>query len=600
MVLSASGGVGDRPRLLDSANPRCEGDTGGDPDLGAPNKKCTPSGPGRGVGGNPGKPGENCDPLGNVLIIQEPSSDHTCPDDNQDGGMIVFEFVEPAEIVYAMGFLDIDEPGSTVTVSHMTEEGMVSTVLDLPDLGDNSKQILEINIGSVKEIKVTLAGSGAVTFIDFCYDADTTEPPFTTRPPTGAPSLSPTAAPTGSPTTSPTGSPTDSPTASPTSSPTAAPTPTPSGKVKGTVFEDVNNNGEQDPDEPPIEGVDVVITDSEGNVFTLTTDATGMYMAEVPIGETVIDIDESTLPPGYEQTVGTDPTTVDVPAGGTATDLDGYYFPTEAPTKAPTSAPTSSPTDLPTSSPTSSPTGAPTASPSDSPTVTPTAGPTAAPTPTPFGKIKGTIFEDTNKNGVQDPGEPPLVGVVVVITDSNGEKSTLTTDGTGMYMTEVPAGPTVTDIVESSLPPGAEQTVGTDPTTVDVPAGGTGTDLDGYYVPTDSPTASPTDSPTGSPTGAPTPKPCVNATVTFDVDADGNAIAPGEFVEYEWAKFGLVLSASGGVGDRPRLLTPRIQDAKGTLEVTLTLVLRTRNALLLGPVEATAETQESQGRTAIP
>ena len=63
-------------------------------------------------------------------------------------------------------------------------------------------------------------------------------------------------------------------------------------------------------------------------------------MAEVPVGETVIDIDETTLPPGYEQTVGSNPTTVDVPAGGTATDLDGYYFPTEAPTKSPTKAPT--------------------------------------------------------------------------------------------------------------------------------------------------------------------------------------------------------------------------------------------------------------------
>ena len=167
----------------------------------------------------------------------------------------------------------------------------------------------------------------------------------------------------------------------PPSSPTAAPTPTPFGKVKGTVFEDVNNNGEQDPDEPPIEGVDVVITDSEGNVFTLTTDATGMYMAEVPIGETVIDIDESTLPPGYEQTVGTDPTTVDVPSGGTATDLDGYHFPTEMPTKAPTSAPTASPSG--------SPTGFPTTNPTDSPTASPTSSPTAAPTPTPSGGVEG-------------------------------------------------------------------------------------------------------------------------------------------------------------------------------------------------------------------
>jgi hypothetical protein len=56
----------------------------------------------------------------------------------------------------------------------------------------------------------------------------------------------------------------------------AAPTPTPTGKVKGTVFEDANNNGKQDPGEPGISGVDVVITDSKGNKLTLTTDETGM------------------------------------------------------------------------------------------------------------------------------------------------------------------------------------------------------------------------------------------------------------------------------------------------------------------------------------
>jgi hypothetical protein len=49
------------------------------------------------VGGGPTKPGANCDPLGNVLIIQEPGSD--CPDDNVDGGMIVFDFFETAAFV---------------------------------------------------------------------------------------------------------------------------------------------------------------------------------------------------------------------------------------------------------------------------------------------------------------------------------------------------------------------------------------------------------------------------------------------------------------------------------------------------------------------
>ena len=52
------------------------------------------------------------------------------------------------------------------------------------------------------------------------------------------------------------------------------------------------------------------------------------------------------------------------------------------------------------------------------------------------------MFEDVNANGVQDPGEPGIEGVDVVITDSNGETFTLTTDQTGMYMAEVPPGPT--------------------------------------------------------------------------------------------------------------------------------------------------------------
>ena len=227
LILSASGGVGDRPRLFDTENPRCENGSGGDPDLGAPNEGCTPSGAGIGEGGAPGTEGANCDPLGNVLIIQEPSADPDCPDDNKEGGMIIFDFVEPAVLVYEMGFLDIDELQSTVVVSHITEIGMMTTQFDISPLGNNSKQTLEINIKDVKQIKVTFPGSGAVAFIDFCYDPDTTPPPFNTRPPTTSPTASPTELPTASPTESPTASPTKSPTPSPTSSPTSLPTSSP-------------------------------------------------------------------------------------------------------------------------------------------------------------------------------------------------------------------------------------------------------------------------------------------------------------------------------------------------------------------------------------
>lgn len=85
MTLFAEGGIGSLPRIFDSSDPGGE-DTCGDADLGTPNKACPGGGPGHGIGGEPGAPGENCIFLGNILIIQEPGS--SCPDDHVDGGVI--------------------------------------------------------------------------------------------------------------------------------------------------------------------------------------------------------------------------------------------------------------------------------------------------------------------------------------------------------------------------------------------------------------------------------------------------------------------------------------------------------------------------------
>ena len=226
-----------------------------------------------------------------------------------------------------------------------------------------------------------------------------------------------------SPSESPTKTPRASPLASPSESPSASLTETPKGKVKGVMFEDTNGNGIQDEGKPGIKGVDVVITNSSGTSQTLTTDSTGMSMVAVLVGPIVIDIVETTLPPGSIQTAGTDPTTVIIPASGTATDSNGFQ---------------------------------------------------------PTGKVKGVVFEDTNGNGVQDEGKPGIEGVDMVTTDSSGTMQTLTTNLTGMYMAWVPVGPTVIDIVKSMLPPGSIQTACTDPTTVIVPAGGTATNSDGF------------------------------------------------------------------------------------------------------------------------
>ncbi len=128
----------------------------------------------------------------------------------------------------------------------------------------------------------------------------------------------------------------------PTAPPTKSPTPTPLGGIRGTVFEDRNNNGVQDAGEPGIEGVSVAIIDSAGRPFTLTTVNGEYFQPGVPVGSTVIAIFEGSLPPRFVQTIGTNPTTVNVPVSDAATDLDGYYFTTDTPTKSPvaSSAPT--------------------------------------------------------------------------------------------------------------------------------------------------------------------------------------------------------------------------------------------------------------------
>jgi hypothetical protein len=94
-----------------------------DPDLGSPNVKCDPSGPGRGRGGIPSSNYPNCDPLGNVLIIQNPWVKNR-PNDDAKGGCIFFDlsrvFPDHQNNLYDwhlfnFGLLDIEE-GAKITV----------------------------------------------------------------------------------------------------------------------------------------------------------------------------------------------------------------------------------------------------------------------------------------------------------------------------------------------------------------------------------------------------------------------------------------------------------------------------------------------------
>lgn len=88
--------------------------------------------------------------------------------------------------------------------------------------------------------------------------------------------------------------------------------PAPNGTITGHLYSDLNDNSTQDIGEPDLEGVDVNIIDVNGVEQTVTTDLNGDYIANAPVGATIVDIDNTTLSLGSLQTEGTDPTTVTV------------------------------------------------------------------------------------------------------------------------------------------------------------------------------------------------------------------------------------------------------------------------------------------------
>jgi hypothetical protein len=171
LTLLAEGGLskskGNMPRIFDTNNPGTE--NAGDPDLGAPNERCTPAGPGTGKGGGPGNKGVNCAPQGNALIVQEVNNRPDVPDDAADGGTIPLDFPDAGgKFVSEIGLLDIDEPTSVVVIYENEVGAHIEKVIAVPILGDNSFQVVKIDTERVRWIKVMMEKSGAVTYIKFC------------------------------------------------------------------------------------------------------------------------------------------------------------------------------------------------------------------------------------------------------------------------------------------------------------------------------------------------------------------------------------------------------------------------------------------------
>ena len=106
------------------------------------------------------------------------------------------------------------------------------------------------------------------------------------------------------------------------------------GTVSGHLYYDTNGNGTQDIGEPNLANVDVVVTDVNDTLHTVSTDANGDWTATAPPGSTTANVDETdtdftdVVPVDFTQTEGDDPTTVTALAGTNASaGNDGYYKP---------------------------------------------------------------------------------------------------------------------------------------------------------------------------------------------------------------------------------------------------------------------------------
>ncbi|MEO1289506.1 MAG: PKD domain-containing protein, partial [Chloroflexota bacterium] len=148
--------------IFDTSNP-----TGGDDDLGTPHQDF--GGPGHGDGGAAGEIGENSIALGNVIIISE-DGDSSDPDDNANGGQIIFTFTDPVTVGYIY-MLDQDNNGVAATVelydagNSVIETGTVVVPSSGDRAGDNGVYRIDFNTSDVYKMVFNLPGSGAVAAI---------------------------------------------------------------------------------------------------------------------------------------------------------------------------------------------------------------------------------------------------------------------------------------------------------------------------------------------------------------------------------------------------------------------------------------------------
>ncbi len=212
--------------------------TGGDRDLGSPNSDF--GGQGHGNGGGAGYPGVNAQSLGNILIISE-DRDQNDPDDNSNGGTIIFTF-DNAVNIDQVTVLDVDdeEAGGVVT-AYSDSAGLIPIAeASVLGLGDNSYQIVPVDATGARRMEISLPASGGIPSVTFCE--------------TEAPAIY---------------------------------------SLGDTIWGDINNNGIQDAGEPGISGVELqlYVTGLSQVVETTTTNLAGKYRFEnLPAGNYTVKL----------------------------------------------------------------------------------------------------------------------------------------------------------------------------------------------------------------------------------------------------------------------------------------------------------------------
>jgi hypothetical protein len=106
LALTTKGGLAgeSHARILNT----CDADNRNDPDVGSPNNKCNPAGPGTVIEveeGGPTGAGPNCESLGIVLIIQNEDPTITIPDDNVNVALFSSTLMARLSTLVILGFL---------------------------------------------------------------------------------------------------------------------------------------------------------------------------------------------------------------------------------------------------------------------------------------------------------------------------------------------------------------------------------------------------------------------------------------------------------------------------------------------------------------